>query len=85
MEKAFDLIHGLRSGNVSCVMRYDNIGTPLSREPEAIGSILCTSAAGTGYNANGQHFQDAATNRGNCKGQIRISAKGGVPKSCGNR
>ncbi|MFI5133714.1 MAG: hypothetical protein ACHQEB_05230 [Chitinophagales bacterium] len=85
VEKAFDLVHGLRSGNIDCVMRYDNIGIALSKNPEAIGSILCESAAGTGYNANGQHFQDAARNRGNCKGQIRISAVGGLPKSCGNR
>ncbi len=85
VEKSFDLIHGLRSGNVDCVMRYDNVGTALSKIPEKPGTSICSSAAGTGYNANGEHFQDAAAKRGNCKGEIRISGAGGVPISCGNR
>ncbi len=85
-ENSFNLRQGLRSGNVSCVMRYDNVGTPIRGfDPEAIGSSLCSSAAGTGYNANGNTFGDAAANRGNCKGQIRISGRGTPPKSCGNR
>jgi len=82
---SFDKVNGLRSGNIDCVMRYDNVGTALSKIPERTGTILCTSAAGTGYNANGQRFGNAATLRGNCKEQIRISAAGGLPKSCGNR
>ncbi len=86
VENSFNLIHGLRSGNVSCVMRYDNVGTPIKDyDPEAIGSDLCSSPAGTGYNANGKFFQDAGSKRGNCKGQIRVSGKGSPPKSCGNR
>lgn len=85
VEKSFDLKHGLRSGNVDCVMRYDNVGTPLSAIPEKPGTSLCSSAAGTGYNANGAHFEDAAAKRGNCKGEIRISGAGGIPISCGNR
>ncbi|HWR33123.1 MAG TPA: hypothetical protein VN451_06350, partial [Chitinophagaceae bacterium] len=85
-ENSFDLVHGLRSGNVSCVMRYDNVGNPLRGfNPEQIGSALCSSPAGTGYNANGNAFKDAATKRGNCIGQIRVSGKGATPKSCGNR
>jgi hypothetical protein len=85
VENSFDLINGLRSGNVDCVMRYDNVGTPLSAIPEKPGTDMCTSAAGTGYNAGGQRFRDAADKRGNCKGQIRVSGAGGIPKSCGNR
>jgi len=86
VENSFNLEHGLRSGNVSCVMRYDNVGTPLKDfNPEEIGSNLCSSAAGTGYNANGKVFKDAAAKRGNCKGQIRVSGKGNPPKTCGNR
>jgi len=85
VEKSADLIHGLRSGNVECVMRYDNVGTPLSKIPEKPGTSMCSSATGTGYNAGGKYFQDAAAKRGNCKGQIRVSGAGGIPKSCGNR
>ena len=84
-ESSFDLINGLRSGNIDCVMRYDNVGTALSKIPEKPGTGLCTSATGTGYNASGQRFGNAADKRGNCKGQIRISAAAGMPKSCGNR
>lgn len=85
-ENDFDLPQGLRSGNVSCVMRYDNVGTVRKGfNPEAVGSSLCSSAAGTGYNANGQAYGNAAAKRGDCKHQIRVSGKGGRPKSCGNR
>lgn len=86
VEKSFNLEHGLRSGNVSCVMRYDNVGDVVpGYDPEAIGSDLCSSPAGTGYNANGKVFMDAAAKRGNCKGQIRVSGKLPAPKTCGNR
>ena len=86
IENSFNLIHGLRSGNVSCVMRYDNVGSAVKGfDPEEIGSDLCSSATGTGYNADGKTFQDAAAKRGNCKAQIRVSGKGNPPKSCGNR
>lgn len=86
VEKSFNLVHGLRSGNVDCVMRYDNVGDIVKGfDPEKIGSGLCDSSAGTGYNAAGKVFGDAATGRGNCKGQIRVSGKGNPPKPCGNR
>lgn len=86
VDKSFNLVHGLRSGNVDCVMRYDNVGDVVpGYDPEDIGSGLCDSSAGTGYNANGKVFGDAAAKRGNCKGQIRISGKVASPKSCGNR
>lgn len=85
VENSMNLINGLRSGNVDCVMRYDNVGTPVLKIPEKPGTSLCTSAAGTGYNAGGKYFKDAAAKRGNCKGQIRVSGAGGIPKSCGNR
>ena len=86
VENSFDLKQGLRSGNTSCVMRYDNVGTVLKDyNPEAIGADLCSSSAGTGYNAAGKFFGDAAAKRGNCHGQIRVSGKGSPPKSCGNR
>ena len=86
VENSFDLKQGLRSGNTSCVMRYDNVGTVLRGfDPEAIGSDLCNSATGTGYNANSGAFGNTAAKRGNCIGEIRISGKGTAPKSCGNR
>jgi len=86
VEKSFDLKQGLRSGNVNCVMRYDNVGTVVPGfDPEAIGSGICDSSAGTGYNAAGKLFGDAAAKRGNCKGQIRVSGKVASPKTCGNR
>jgi len=88
VENSFNLDHGLRSGNFSCVMRYDNVGAVIrGYNPEAIGSALCSSPAGTEYNIyttpNG--FGAAAAKRGNCKGQIRVSGKVASPKSCGNR
>ena len=63
--------HGVCSGNVSCIMRYDN----RCQKPEAIGSILCTSAAGTGYNAGDANYGNAATGFGNCNAQHRVSGK----------
>ncbi len=73
-------IPGTRSGDVQCVMRYDNVGVPVPNfRPEAIGSSLCSAAAGTGYNANGAHFGNCATTtggpRGDCFHQIRIKCK----------
>lgn len=86
VENSFNLKQGLRSGNVSCVMRYDNVGSVIRGfDPEAIGSDLCSSAAGTGYNANGNTFGDAGTGRGNCRGMIRVSGRGNPPRTCGNR
>ncbi|MBI5372584.1 MAG: hypothetical protein HZA79_11240 [Sphingobacteriales bacterium] len=85
-ENSFDRVHGLRSGDTSCVMRYDNVGTVIRGfDPEAVGTDLCDSAAGTGYNAHDQHFGNANAGRGNCKQQVRVSGKAGRPKPCGNR
>ncbi len=76
---------GLRSGNMDCVMRYAN-KDPIPGHPvEPIGSTLCTSPTGTGYNASNRNFGDAAAGRGNCAGQIRISGKGSPPKPCGEK
>ena len=77
----------LRSGNISCVMRYDNhrkegTGWYVGYLPETPGTILCTSAAGTGYNVNGGAHKDADPGRGNCAGQIRISGVGAIPPPC---
>ena len=91
----FDLpqFGGLRSGDVRCIMRYDNVGTPVPNtpNPEAIGSIMCTSATGTGYNTpdtirnnrgqiqrireRGYGNANVKDQRGNCIHQVRISGK----------
>jgi hypothetical protein len=87
----FDVVHGPRSGNVSCIMRYDNkdvfpcqnlqdteitVGTKTRKaKVEPTGTIFCTNAAGTGYNANNQCFGDCATGRGNCVHQFRVSGR----------
>jgi hypothetical protein len=75
LEKKSDAFNGLRSGNTACVMRYDNVGDKVVKQPEGIGSLLCTKPDGTGYNANGKGFGDAMNGRGNCKGQLRISGR----------
>ena len=68
---------GLCSGNMSCIMRYDNI----CHRREDIGSILCTSNAGTGTNAQdpchvaNNCFDHADKGRGNCKAQHRVSGR----------
>ncbi|MFZ1305571.1 MAG: hypothetical protein WAR80_06985, partial [Ferruginibacter sp.] len=81
----YDKPNGLRSGNVNCIMRYDNIGYTILSIPETPGAILCDSRAGTGYNEKGKHIKDALLNRGDCIHQLRVSAKGGIPKICGNK
>jgi len=65
-------IPGHRSGNVDCIMRYDNF---VVGAPEAIGSTFCNSPKGTGTNANGAGFGNADKGRGNCEAQPRISAR----------
>lgn len=86
IENSFNLPQGLRSGNIECVMRYDNVGGAIPNNfPEKPGTDMCTSAAGTGFNAGGQNFGNARAGRGNCAGQIRVSGAGGIPKTCGNR
>lgn len=84
---------GLRSGNFDCIMRYDNVGTPVPNtpQPEAIGSLLCTSHVGTGYNKPDTTFNrrgqiqqirqrgygnaNEKDKRGSCLHQIRISGR----------
>ena len=102
-EKSHDVEHGLRSGEIECVMHYDNSGNnrDINYIPEPIGSMLCGSRAGTGYNtpenkarqdADGginskkfMWFGTALEGRGNCVKQIRVSGRGGQPSNCGNR
>jgi hypothetical protein len=74
------VLHGNRSGDMSCIMRYDNV--PVLNPPEAIGSIFCTNAAGTGANANNPCitppcFGSANTDwcRGACITQFRVSGR----------
>ncbi|MBI4548772.1 MAG: hypothetical protein HY707_12380 [Ignavibacteriae bacterium] len=77
--------HGIRSGDVNCIMRYDNVGGLHTRDPidcaatdcpakfpkpEAIGSVFCTGKKGTGYNANDKCFGDA--DEGDCIHQFQI-------------
>ncbi len=86
LERSADARNGLRSGNMNCVMRYDNTGTAIRGfTPEAVGSDLCTDPAGTGYNAGGNGFGNAAVGRGNCRGLIRISGRVNPPKPCRQR
>lgn len=80
----------LRSGDLSCVMRYDNhnkegTGWYPGYHPETPGNTLCTSPAGTGYNANNRANRDADPGRGNCTGQIRVSGVGPRPPPCIHR
>jgi len=103
VEKSHDLINGLRSGNIECVMHYDNSGNnrDINYIPEPVGSRLCSSRAGTGYNTNENKlrreadggdksekymwFGPALEGRGNCAAQIRVSGRGSQPSTCGNR
>ncbi len=86
----FDIINGLRSGDFDCVMRYDNSGTHnLGKKgdkviPETIGSKLCISPIGTGYNttSNKPGFGDAAPGRGNCLNQMQVTGFGIQPIAC---
>ncbi|MBK7435044.1 MAG: hypothetical protein IPI66_14970 [Chitinophagaceae bacterium] len=96
-EQSHDVMHGLRSGDIFCVMHYDNSGKIRDKNyiPEPTGTRLCTTPAGTGYNlpANNTgntedghlYFGDALEGRGACTLQIRISARGERPTQCGNR
>ncbi|MDX1479977.1 MAG: hypothetical protein R3301_19855, partial [Saprospiraceae bacterium] len=86
--KDYDQAQGPRSGDVTCIMRYDNLknvfqcmGLPevvIGRKkgrPEPVGTIFCTTSSGTGYNAGGQCFGDCAAGRGKCKEQFRVSGR----------
>lgn len=74
--KDFFKVSGLCSGNVSCVMYYDNCIQVL--RPEVPGTTLCVNGVGTGHNAAGQpnpNQGNAAAGRGNCVHQIRVSGR----------
>jgi hypothetical protein len=69
---------GTQSGNMNCIMRYDNI--PKYNLGEFIGNIFCTSPKGTNTNAQKpcniySCYGDAAKNRGDCIHQFRISCR----------
>ncbi len=93
----YNNIHGVRSGDVTCIMRYDNMqvqqcqnlaeteitvgGKRRKARVEPTGTIFCTDAAGTGYNANNQCFGNCAAGRGDCVHQFRVSGRdAGYPK-----
>ena len=76
---------GEHSGNADCVMRYFNAHAYRPQDlrvryevDEVKGIILCTSATGTGVNDADRgtpqpRYGDAASGRGNCKGQICVN------------
>lgn len=76
-----NLMNGVRSGDMTCFMRYDNrLPRVPGYIPEDIGVALCNNAAGTGYNASvpcavPTCFGNAANLRGNCIAQVRISCR----------
>jgi hypothetical protein len=87
----YNVAQGPRSGDVTCIMRYDNKevlqcqnlveteitvgGKKKKAHVEPTGTIFCTAAAGTGYNANNQCFGNCAAGRGNCIKQFRVSGR----------
>lgn len=75
---------GSSSGDVGCVMRYDDAraytpqGAPDERVllvtgDEAFGGGLCTTGKATGTNDNPGRFGPCAAGRGNCAGQIVVN------------
>lgn len=71
------------SGDIGCIMAYTSMYNWAYREGSTRGNLyyykmpllpvgkrLCTSAQGTGINANGQYFGNATN--GNCLGQIKV-------------
>lgn len=69
----FSNVSGPRSGQIDCIMRYDNH----DKTKEAIGTILCTATAGTGSNTTSDRpgYGDAARGRGKCNHQPRITGR----------
>jgi hypothetical protein len=70
--------NGLQSGDVDCIMRYDNV-LPFNT-PEALGTIFCKDPRGTGNNALSSCeipacYGNAAPGRGDCIHQFRISCR----------
>ena len=74
--------HDDASGDVACVMCYTDVYqwcvvpptgpdfTFYAAQPRVTGTRFCKNAKGTGFNAGGRYFGDAA--RGNCLGQMRV-------------
>jgi hypothetical protein len=79
----YDQSGSLTSGNVTCLMRYNDYGwgwchkvggacdNHARSNPDHPGNTFCTSAIGTGCNVIAGHFRNDAS-RGNCKGQIKV-------------
>ncbi len=86
IEGDFEKLHGLRSGDINCIMRYDNAGKKITLQgtAETIGSDLCSSPEGTGYNLPGNRpgFERARTGAGNCIHQIHVTGAGAKPVPC---
>ncbi|MEO7984440.1 MAG: hypothetical protein ABI688_10200, partial [Bacteroidota bacterium] len=96
LDVSHDAMNGLRSGDISCVMRYDNTGTKIKLPeffPEKPGDNLCTDATGTSYNAPemvldgnkntkvvDRGYGNCRAGRGKCDAQIRISGVDPPPK-----
>jgi len=87
----FEKPHGLRSGDINCVMRYDNSGVSIlgkTKEgaiiPVVIGSYFGISPDGTGYNTPGHFpgFDNATPGRGNCLHQMQVTGTGDRPVPC---
>lgn len=81
IEGDFNKVNGLRSGDVNCVMRYDNSGKSVKETP---GIYLCSDPAGTGYNTNSDQpgFGNADARRGNCLKQMQVTGFGTKPTPC---
>jgi hypothetical protein len=96
-DKVLDVTLGVandpHTGDDNCVMRYDSRGyyskaNPATVrycvKPEPAGQTLCSSPAGTGFNASGHlpqpRYGDAASNRGNCRGQILVNDGVAAPR-----
>jgi hypothetical protein len=95
LDVSHDAMNGLRSGDTSCVMRYDNTGTLIKDTtyfPEAPGTKICTTHLGNSYNKpveipKGKKktemvergYGNCAPGRGNCTNQIHITGFGPRP------
>ncbi|MEP7236081.1 MAG: hypothetical protein ABI778_12370, partial [Ignavibacteriota bacterium] len=73
--------NGLRSGDMTCIMRYDNEGLWEAGKEEKLGSRFCTSRTATGSNLLPGGFGDADSmihrqkivwRRGDCAHQFRL-------------
>lgn len=58
-----------RGDVAATTIEYDD-GTFYAAQPRVTGTRFCKNAKGTGFNAGGRYFGDAA--RGNCLGQMRV-------------